>query len=104
VLVFVLGLLACVSLNSTGIVLEPLLGQITHLQVTALSEALFGVGCRVRLATVFNRGAAVTAVSTLGTPVSGDGRNPLVTDLALRASAPKWRLIAAVRRSRQLSA
>ena len=67
-LVFVLGLLACVALHSTGIVPEPLLGQITHLQVTALSEALFGVGCSVKLATVFNRGAAVTVVSTLGTP------------------------------------
>jgi uncharacterized integral membrane protein (TIGR00698 family) len=64
---FVLGFLACVALRSTGIVPEPVLGQITHLQIAALGAAAFGVGCSIKLASVFNKGLAVMVVSALGT-------------------------------------
>ena len=64
---FVLGFLGCVALRSTGIVPPPVLGQIIHLQVAALAAGVFGVGCSIRLASVFNKGAAVMIVSALGT-------------------------------------
>ena len=64
---FILGFLACVALRSTGIVPEPLLGQITHLQVGALGAAVFGLGCSIKLGSVFNKGAAAMVVSAAGT-------------------------------------
>ena len=64
---FILGFLACVALRSTGIVPEPVLGQITHLQLGALGAAVFGVGCSIKLTSVFTKGAAVMVVSAVST-------------------------------------
>ena len=64
---FILGFLACVALRSTGIVPEPVLDQITHLQLAALGAAVFGVGCSIKLTSVFTKGAAVMVVSAAST-------------------------------------
>ena len=64
---FVLGFLACVALRSTGAVPELALGWITHVQVAALGAALFGMGCSVKVASLFRRSGAVMVVSTAGT-------------------------------------
>ena len=64
---FILGFLACLALRSTGLVPEPLLDQITHLQLAALGAAVFGVGCSISLSGVFTKGAAVMVVSAAST-------------------------------------
>lgn len=64
---FVVGFLACVVLRSTGVVPAAALGWISHLQVAALGAALFGMGCSVRVTSLFRKSGAVMAVSTLGT-------------------------------------
>lgn len=64
---FVLGFLACVALRSTGVMPEAALGWITHVQVAALGAALFGMGCSVRVASLFRKSGAVMVVSTVGT-------------------------------------
>ena len=64
---FVLGFLACVALRSTGVVPEEMLGQIANVQVAALGAALFGMGCSVKVASLFRRSGAVMVVSALGT-------------------------------------
>ena len=64
---FVLGFLACVALRSTGVdpARRPRLDH--HLQVAALGAALFGMGCSVKIASLFKKSGAVMVVSTLGT-------------------------------------
>jgi uncharacterized integral membrane protein (TIGR00698 family) len=64
---FVLGFLACVALRSTDLVPDAVLGQITHLQVTALGAALFGMGCSVKIASLVRKSGAVMVVSALAT-------------------------------------
>jgi uncharacterized integral membrane protein (TIGR00698 family) len=64
---FIPGFLACLAVRSTGIVPEHVLDQITHLQLAALGAAVFGVGCSIKLAAVFTRGAAVMVVSAAST-------------------------------------
>jgi uncharacterized integral membrane protein (TIGR00698 family) len=64
---FVLGFLACVALRSTGAVPELALGWITHVQVAALGAALFGMGCSVKVASLFRGSGIVMVVSTAGT-------------------------------------
>jgi uncharacterized integral membrane protein (TIGR00698 family) len=64
---FVLGFLACVCLRSTGLLPEPVLAQITHVQVAALGAALFGMGCSVKIASLVRRSGALMVVATLGT-------------------------------------
>ena len=68
---FVLGFLACVALRSTGVLPESALGWITHVQVAALGAALFGMGCSVRIASLFKGSGAVMVVSTVGTLLIG---------------------------------
>ena len=68
---FVLGFLACVALRSTGVLPETALGWITHVQVGALGAALFGMGCSVRIASLFKGSGAVMVVSTVGTLLIG---------------------------------
>ena len=53
---FILGFLACVALRNTGIVPEPVLDQITHLQLAALGAAVFGVGCSIKLSLGVHQG------------------------------------------------
>ena len=64
---FILGFLACLALRSTGILPNPVLEQITHLQLAALGAAVFGLGCSIRLSSVFTQGRTVMVVSALGT-------------------------------------
>jgi uncharacterized integral membrane protein (TIGR00698 family) len=64
---FILGFLACLALRSTGIVPEPVLEQITHLQLAALGAAVFGLGCSIKLTSVFTKGKTVMVVSALST-------------------------------------
>jgi len=64
---FVLGFLACVALRSSGALPDASLGWITHVQVAALGAALFGMGCSVRIASLFKKSGAVMLVSTVGT-------------------------------------
>jgi uncharacterized integral membrane protein (TIGR00698 family) len=64
---FVLGFLACVALRSTGMVPASALGWIGHLQVAALGAALFGMGCSVKIASLFKGSGAVMVVSAVGT-------------------------------------
>ena len=68
---FVLGFLACVALRSTGVLPETALGWITHVQVAALGAALFGMGCSVKIASLFKGSGAVMVVSTAGTLLIG---------------------------------
>ncbi len=68
---FVLGFLACVALRSTGVLPESALGWITHVQVATLGAALFGMGCSVKIASLFRKSGAVMVVSTVGTLVIG---------------------------------
>jgi len=68
---FVLGFLACVALRSTGFMPEVTLGWITHIQVAALGAALFGMGCSVKIASLFKKSGAVMIVSTVGTLLIG---------------------------------
>ena len=68
---FVLGFLACVALRSTGVLPESALGWITHVQVAALGAALFGMGCSVKIASLFKGSGAVMVVSTAGTLLIG---------------------------------
>jgi uncharacterized integral membrane protein (TIGR00698 family) len=68
---FVLGFLACVALRSTGVLPEVTLGWITHVQVAALGAALFGMGCSVKIASLFKKSGAVMIVSTVGTLLIG---------------------------------
>ena len=46
---------------------EAALGWITHVQVAALGAALFGMGCSVKIASLFKGSGAVMVVSTVGT-------------------------------------
>ena len=64
---FILGFLACVALRSTGIVPEPVLEQIAHMQLAALGAAVFGLGCSIKLTSVFTKGAVVMVVSAVST-------------------------------------
>ena len=64
---FVLGFLACVALRSTGAVPESVLGWVGHAQVAALGAALFGMGCSVKIASLFKGSGAVMVVSAIGT-------------------------------------
>jgi uncharacterized integral membrane protein (TIGR00698 family) len=64
---FVLGFLACVALRSTGAVPESVLGWVGHAQVAALGAALFGMGCSVKIASLFKGSGAVMVVSAVGT-------------------------------------
>jgi uncharacterized integral membrane protein (TIGR00698 family) len=64
---FVLGFLACVALRSTGVVPEVALSWITSVQVAALGAALFGLGCSVKIASLFKGSVAVMVVSAVGT-------------------------------------
>jgi uncharacterized integral membrane protein (TIGR00698 family) len=64
---FVIGFLACVALRSTGVVPEVALGWITQVQVAALGAALFGMGCSVKIASLFKGSGAVMAVSAVST-------------------------------------
>jgi uncharacterized integral membrane protein (TIGR00698 family) len=64
---FVVGFLACVALRSTGAMPELALGWISHVQVAALGAALFGMGCSVKLASLFKKSGSVVVVSTVGT-------------------------------------
>ena len=64
---FIVGFLACVALRSTGVVPEPVLDPIDDLQLGALGAAVFGVGCSIKLSSVFTKGAAVMVVSALST-------------------------------------
>ena len=64
---FVLGFLACVALRSTGAVPESVLAWIGHAQVAALGAALFGMGCSVKIASLFKGSGAVMVVSAVGT-------------------------------------
>ncbi len=64
---FILGFLACLALRSTGIAPEHLLDQITHLQLAALGAAVFGLGCSIKLTSVFTKGATVMVVSAAST-------------------------------------
>jgi uncharacterized integral membrane protein (TIGR00698 family) len=64
---FVLGFLACAALQSAGLVPAAALGWIGHAQVAALSAALFGMGCSVRLAHLLRNGGAVMVVATAAT-------------------------------------
>ena len=64
---FVLGFLACVVLRSIGVVPDEALGWITQVQVAALGAALFGMGCSVRIASLFKGSGAVMVVSAVGT-------------------------------------
>jgi uncharacterized integral membrane protein (TIGR00698 family) len=64
---FVLGFLACVALRSTGMVPASALDWIGHLQVAALGTALFGMGCSVKIASLFKGSGAVMVVSAVGT-------------------------------------
>ena len=64
---FVLGFLACVALRSTGVVPASVLDAIGNVQVAALGAALFGMGCSVKIASLFKGSRAVMVVSTVGT-------------------------------------
>jgi uncharacterized membrane protein YadS len=64
---FILGFLASVALRTAGIVPEPVLAQISLLQVAALGAAVFGLGASIKLAPVFTKGAPVMLVSAAGT-------------------------------------
>ena len=64
---FILGFLACVALRAAGWVPEPVLNEITHLQLGALGAAVFGLGCSIRLTSVFTKGAPVMVVSAVST-------------------------------------
>jgi uncharacterized integral membrane protein (TIGR00698 family) len=64
---FVLGFLACVALRSFGVVPEASLEWIGYVQVAALGAALFGMGCAVKIASLFRGSARMLVVSTLGT-------------------------------------
>jgi uncharacterized integral membrane protein (TIGR00698 family) len=64
---FVLGFIACVALRSTGVVPASVLDAIGNAQVAALGAALFGMGCSVKIASLFKGSRAVMVVSTAGT-------------------------------------
>ena len=64
---FILGFLACLAVRSIGIVPELVLDQIAHLLSAALGAAVFGLGCSIKLRSVFTKGAAVMVVSALST-------------------------------------
>ena len=64
---FILGFLACVALRAAGWVPEPVLNEITHLQLGALGAGVFGLGCSTRLTSVFTKGAPVMVVSAVST-------------------------------------
>ena len=64
---FILGFLACLAVRSIGIVPELVLDQITHLLSAALGAAVFGLGCSIKLSSVFTHGKAVMVVSAVST-------------------------------------
>ena len=53
--------------GASGALPDASLGWITHVQVAALGAALFGMGCSVRIASLFKKSGAVMVVSTVGT-------------------------------------
>ena len=64
---FVLGFLACVALRSTGLLPAVALDTIGTVQVWALGAALFGMGCSVKIASLFKGSGAVMVVSAVST-------------------------------------